>query len=161
MPLFTQVLAISMQLSLWLSAIFLIFHTLNEMWVREYRKSPRNWLDIVGDRRLYVENWIVFLFAIGTATIGQNFLLLSLILPGTNVVHPILDHILLSAKQHDLRPGSLTGIFLILPCGIWTYYTANAEGFLTTTNLTVSLVMGTIISVALIFLEWQESSRSH
>jgi hypothetical protein len=149
-----------MQLSLWLSAIFLIIHTLNEMWVSEYRKSPRNWLDIVGDRRLYIENWIVFLFAIGTATIGKNFLLLSLILPGTNVVHPLLDHVLLSAKQRDLRPGSLTGIFLLLPWGIWTYYTANRSGLLTTTNLVASLGMGMVISVALIFLEWQESSRS-
>jgi hypothetical protein len=35
---------------------------------------------------------------------------------------------------------------------------ANTEGFLTTTNLVASL--GMVISVALIFLEWQESSRS-
>jgi Protein of unknown function with HXXEE motif len=137
--------------SIWLLAFALIIHTITEVWLPAYAKVKPDWRLVVFDRVLFLENIPVFIFALVTALAGWQWQILGMILPAVGVTHPLLDHLFLSWKYQQLRPGSLTGLFLLFPLSIWVYYLGYTQHLLTLPFVLISGGIGLTISVWLLW----------
>jgi Protein of unknown function with HXXEE motif len=142
-------------LSLWLLAAALIVHTLAEVWIPEYEKVKPHWRSVVFNRSLFLDNLPVFIFSIVTAIAGWKLPLISGILPAVGLTHPLLDHIGLSLNHQKIRPGSLTGILLLLPLSGWVYSIGYSHHLLSFNQLLISGVIGLSISVWLLWMTLQ------
>ncbi|BAZ40267.1 hypothetical protein NIES4101_62280 [Calothrix sp. NIES-4101] len=153
-------------LSIWLLAIALILHTIAEVWLPAYAKVKPDWHLLVFDgqspvydhRALFLENIPVFLFAIVTAFAGWQWQILGMILPAVGLTHPLLDHLFLSWKYRQLRPGTLTGLLLLFPLSIWVYYLGYTRHLLT---LSAGLISGAIGLAISVWLLWETIQASH
>ncbi len=144
-------------LSIWLLAIALILHTIAEVWLPAYAKVKPDWHLVIFDRVLFLENIPVFLFAFITALAGWQWQILGMILPAIGLTHPLLDHLFLSWKYQQLRPGTLTGLFLLFPLSIWVYYLGYTRQLLTLPAVLISGAIGLAISVWLLWETIQAS----
>jgi Protein of unknown function with HXXEE motif len=139
-------------LSIWLLAFTLILHTIAEVWLPAYEKVKPNWRLVVFDRVLFLENIPVFIFAFITALAGWQWQILGMILPAIGITHPLLDYLFLSWKYQQLRPGTLTGLFLLFPLSIWVYYLGYTQHLLT---LPFVLISGGIVLAISVWLLWE------
>jgi Protein of unknown function with HXXEE motif len=146
-------------LSIYLLAIALIVHTIAEGWLPEYEKVKPDWQSVVFNRLLFLENLPVFIFAIATAIAGWRLPILSGILPAVGLTHPLLDHLGLSWKTQKLRPGSLTGLFLLLPLSIAVYSLGYTHHLWKLHELLIGGAVGLAISVWLLWMTVQESQK--
>jgi hypothetical protein len=138
-------------LSVWLLAFALILHTIAEVWLPAYEKVKPDWRLVVFDPGLFLENIPVFIFAFITAFAGWQWQILGMILPAVGLTHPLLDHLFLSWKARQLRPGTLTGLFLLFPLSIWVYYLGYTRQLLTLPAVLISGAIGLAISVWLLW----------
>ena len=148
-------------LAIWLLAFALIIHTIAEAWLPEYQKVKPNWRAVVFNRFLFLENLPIFILAIGLAIVGWRWSFLSGILPAVGLTHPLLDHLGLSWKTRKVRPGSGTGLFLLLPLSIWVYVIGNTYNLFKLYELLISGVLGSAISIWLFWVVDQEREKSH
>jgi hypothetical protein len=146
-------------LSIWLLAIALILHTIAEVWLPAYKKVKPDWRLVLFDTGLFLENIPVFIFAFITAFAGWQWQILGMILPAVGLTHPLLDHLFLSWKYQQLRPGTLTGLFLLFPLSIWVYYLGYTRQLLTLPAVLISGVIGLAISLWLLW-ETMQASQS-
>jgi Protein of unknown function with HXXEE motif len=142
-------------LSVWVLAIALILHTIAEVWLPAYEKVKPDWRLVLFDTGLFLENIPVFI----TAFAGWQWQILGMILPAVGLTHPLLDHLFLSWKYQQLRPGTLTGLFLLFPLSIWVYYLGYTRQLLTLPAVLISGVIGLAISLWL-FWETMQASQS-
>jgi Protein of unknown function with HXXEE motif len=147
-------------LSIWLLAFTLIIHTIEEGWLPEYLKVKPNWRSVLFNRPLFLENLPVFIFSIVLGMVGFRYPILGGILPAVGLTHPLLDHLGLSWKTRHLRPGSWTGLFLLLPLSIWTYFLSNSYHLFKSHELLISGMVGLAISLWLFWMVDQEIQRS-
>jgi Protein of unknown function with HXXEE motif len=145
-------------LSFWLLAAALIIHTIAEVWMPEYEKVKPNWQSVAFDRLLFLDNLPVFIFAIATAIAGWQLPIVGGILPAVGLTHPLCDHLGLSLKNQQLRPGSITGILLLLPLSIWVYSIGYSQRLLAIGELLISGAVGLFISIWLLWMTLHESS---
>jgi Protein of unknown function with HXXEE motif len=138
-------------LSISLLAIALILHTIAEVWLPAYEKVKPDWRVVVFDRVLFLENIPVFIFAFVTALAGWQWSVLGMILPALGLTHPLLDHLFLSWKYQQLRPGTLTGLFLLFPLSIWVYYLGYTQQLFSLQAVLISGAIGLAISVWLLW----------
>lgn len=138
-------------LLIWLLAIALILHTIAEVWLPAYAKVKPDWHLVVFDRVLFLENVPVFIFVFVTALAGWKLPILGMILPAVGLTHPLLDHLFLSWKYKQLRPGSLTGLLLLFPLSVWVYYLGYTQHLITIPAGLISGVIGLMISVWLLW----------
>jgi Protein of unknown function with HXXEE motif len=138
-------------LSIWLLAIALILHTIAEVWLPVYEKVKPDWRLVVFDGVLFLENIPVFIFAFIAALAGWQWQILGMILPAIGLTHPLLDHLFLSWKYQQLRPGSLTGLFLLFPLSIWVYYLGYTRQLFSLQAVLISGAIGLAISVWLLW----------
>jgi hypothetical protein len=138
-------------LSVWLLAIALILHTIAEVWLPAYEKVKLNCRLVLFDPVLFQENILVFIFAFVTALAGWQWQILGMILPAVGLTHPLLDHLFLSWKYQQLRPGTLTGLFLLFPLSIWVYYLGYTQQLLSLQAVLISGAIGLAISVWLLW----------
>lgn len=144
-------------LSFWLLAAALIIHTLEEVWIPNYEKVKPNWQSVVFNRRLFLDNLPIFIFSIVTASAGWELPIVGGILPAVGLIHPLLDHLGLSLNAKKIRPGSLTGILLLLPLSIWVYSIGYSHQLLSLNELLISGAVGLSISVWLLWMTLQVS----
>jgi len=144
-------------LSFWLLAAALIIHTLEEVWIPKYEKVKPNWQSVVFNRRLFLDNLPIFIFSIVTAIAGWELPIVGGILPAVGLIHPLLDHLGLSLNAKKIRPGSLTGILLLLPLSIWVYSIGYSHQLLSLNELLISGAVGLSISVWLLWMTLQVS----
>ena len=142
-------------LALWLLAIALMLHVLEEVWVTEYLKGQVTWGEVISNYAPIVENIPIFIFAIVLPLIGWRSPLLIGILPAVSLTHPLLDHINLSVKYRRFRPGSFTAIFLMMPLSLWLYDLGTTDNLFRTYQLIISGVIGLGISIWL----WREVEK--
>ncbi|NJL63106.1 MAG: HXXEE domain-containing protein [Methylacidiphilales bacterium] len=154
-------------LLIWLLGLALILHTIEEAWLPAYAKVKPDWRLVVFDgqspvydhRVLFLENIPVFIFAFITALAGWQWQILGMILPAIGLTHPLLDHLFLSWKYQQLRPGTLTGLFLLFPLSIWVYYLGYTRQLLSLQTVLISGAIGLAISVWLLWETIQASQR--
>jgi Protein of unknown function with HXXEE motif len=144
-------------LSIWLLAIALILHTIAEVWLPAYEKVKPDWRLVLFDTGLFLENIPVFIFAFVTALAGWQWQILGMILPAVGLTHSLLDHLFLSWKYQQLRPGSLTGLFLLFPLSIWVYYLGYTRQLFSLQAVLISGAIGLTISVWLLWETIQAS----
>ena len=136
-------------IAIWLLAFALIIHTIEEGWLPEYQKSQStghvNWRLLIFNRPLLLDNGPIFIFAITLAAIGWRLPLLAGLLPAIGLTHPLLDHVGLSWKIRQLRPGSWTGLFLLFPLSIWVYGISSAQTLFQSYELLMSVFIGLAI----------------
>ena len=101
---------------------------------------------------LLTEHIPIFVFAIALAIIAWRLPLISGILPAVCLTHPLIDHIGLSVKYHEFRPGSFSAIFLMLPLSLWLYDIASNQNFFPISALVISGAIGLGISI---WLWWE------
>ncbi|WP_299490818.1 HXXEE domain-containing protein [Acaryochloris sp. IP29b_bin.137] len=146
-------------LAIWLIAFAIIIHTFEEGWLPEYQKATSK-LQVVQSTRFFIlENFIIFVFVVGLAIVGWRWPILSGILPAIGLTHPFLDHVGLSWKNHKLRPGIWTGLFLMVPFSIWAYSLANTHHLFKLYELVISGAIGLLISIGLYWMVVQEMNR--
>lgn len=146
-------------LAIWSLAFALIIHTIDEAWLPEYQKAKPNWRSVVFSRGLFLENLPIFIFSIGLATIGWRWSLMGGILPAVGLTHPLLDHLGLSWQTRKMRPGSWTGLFLLLPLSIWVYALGNTCHLFKLPEFLISGAIGLAISIWLFWIVAQESQN--
>ncbi len=144
-------------ISMWLVAIALIVHTIAEVWLPEYERRKPNWRSVVFDRLPFLDNLPVFIFAIGIASVSWQVPIVGSILPAIGVTHPLLDHLGLSWKLQKLRPGSWTGLLLLLPLSILVYAVAYIDRLLTFHEFLIGGAIGLAISVWLLWMSIKET----
>jgi Protein of unknown function with HXXEE motif len=142
-----------------LLAIALIAHTIAEVWIPAYQKVQPDWRSVVFDRLLFLDNLPVFILAIGAAVAGWQWPIVGGILPAVGLTHPLLDHLGLSWKTQQLRPGSLTGLLLLLPLSLWIYALVYTQQILTIQEFLISGAIGLGISVWLLWMTVQASKE--
>lgn len=147
--------------ALWLLAFALIIHTIDEGWLHEYQKAKQNWRSVIFNRLLFLDNLPIFIFSISLAMIGWRWPILGGILPAVGLTHPLLDHLGLSWKTDQVRPGSWTGLFLLLPLSIWVYVVSNAYGLFKLNEFLISGMMGLAISIALFWIVAKETQKAN
>jgi Protein of unknown function with HXXEE motif len=145
----------------WLVAIALILHTIAEGWLPEYEKRQPDWQAVVFNQALFRENFPIFIFAIGLAAIGWRWPIVSGILPAVGVTHPLLDHVGLSWKMRQVRPGSWTGLFLMWPLSVWIYTIAYSQNLFQLLEFAISFTIGLAISIWLYWAVIQETQQPH
>ncbi len=145
----------------WWVAIALILHTIAEGWLPEYEKQKPNWQAVVFNRGLLLDNFPIFVCAIGLAVIGWQWPIVSGILPAVGVTHPLLDHVGLSWKMRQVRPGSWTGLFLMLPLSIGLYTIAYHQNRFNPLEFAISFMIGLAISIWLYWGVIQEMQEPH
>ncbi|WP_439343552.1 HXXEE domain-containing protein [Vacuolonema iberomarrocanum] len=148
-------------LAIWLLAFALIIHTIEEGWLPEYQKVKPNWRSVVFSRSLFLEYLPIFIFSISLAMIGWRWPIIGGILPAVGLTHPPLDHLGLSWKTRNLRPGSWTGLFLLLPLSIWVYVLGNTYNLFKLHEFLISSVSGLAISIWLFWIADQGAQKSH
>ena len=146
-------------LAIWLVAIALILHTIAEAWLPDYEQRKPDWQAVVFNRTLFLDNVPIFVFAIVLAAIGWHLPIASGILPAVGVTHPLLDHVGLSWKMGQIRPGSWTGLFLMLPLSIWVYGIAYDQNLFKPLDLAISFTIGLAISIWLFWAVLQDSQQ--
>jgi Protein of unknown function with HXXEE motif len=145
----------------WLVAIALILHTIAEGWLPEYEKHKPDWQAVAFNRALWLDNFPIFVFAIVLAAIGWRLPIVSGILPAVGVTHPLLDHVGLSWKMRQVRPGSWTGLFLMLPLSVWVYTIAYGQNLFKPIDLAISFTIGLAISIWLYWSVIQAAQQPH
>jgi Protein of unknown function with HXXEE motif len=144
-------------ISILLLAIALIIHTIAEVWIPAYQKVQPDWRSVVLDRALLLDNLPVFIFSIGVALAGCKWPIVGSILPAVGLTHPLMDHLGLSWKTQKLRPGSGTGLLLLLPLSFWSYAIVYNHHILTFYEFLISGAIGLAISVWLLLMTVRES----
>jgi hypothetical protein len=144
-------------LSMRLLAIALIVHTIAEAYLPEYQKFKPNWRSVVFNRLLFFDNLPIFIFVIAVGTIGWHWPIIGGILPAICLTHPLLDHLGLSWQAKKWRPGSYTGLFLLLPLSILVYGLGFTDHLIQGYELVISGVIGFAISIWLFWMVVQES----
>jgi hypothetical protein len=139
-------------LAIWLLAASLIGHTIEEGWLPEYEKVKPNWRSVVFNRPLFLDNLPIFIFSIGVAIAGWKLPIVGGILPAIGLTHPLLDHLGLSWKYQKLRPGSWTGLLLLLPLSVWVYALGYTQHILALHEFLISGAIGLAISVWLFWM---------
>ena len=147
--------------ALWLLACALIIHTIDEGWLHEYQEAKSNWRSVIFNRLLFLDNLPIFIFSISLAMIGWRWPILGGILPAVGLTHPLLDHLGLSWRTRCVRPGSWTGLFLLLPLSIWVYVVSNAYGLFKLNEFLISGMMGLAISIALFWIVAKETQKAN
>lgn len=140
-----------------LLAIALIVHTIAEAYLPEYQKFKPNWRSVVFNRLLFFDNLPIFIFVIAVGTIGWHWPIIGGILPAICLTHPLLDHLGLSWQAKKWRPGSYTGLFLLLPLSILVYGLGFTDHLIQGYELVISGVIGFAISIWLFWMVVQES----
>ena len=146
--------------ALWLLAFALIIHTIDEGWLHEYQNTKSNGRSVIFNRLLFLDNLPIFIFSISLATIGWRWPILGGILPAVGLTHPLLDHLGLSWKTRQVRPGSWTGLLLLLPLSIWIYIVSNAYDLFKLHEVLISGMVGLAISIALFWIVAKETQKA-
>ena len=146
-------------LAIWLLAIALIFHVIEEGWFPEYQKAKPNWRSVMFNRPLFLDNLPIFIFAILMGVIGWRWPIIAGILPAIAFTHPLLDHAGLSWKARKLRPGSWSGLLLLFPLSIWVYAIAHANHWFKPHEFLISGVIGLAISTGLFWIVVQDTEQ--
>jgi Protein of unknown function with HXXEE motif len=144
-------------LSMRLLAMALIIHTIAEAYLPEYQKFKPDWRSVVFNRLLFFDNLPIFIFVIVAGSIGWHWSFVGGILPAICLTHPLLDHLGLSWKAKKWRPGSYTGIFLLLPLSILVYGLGFSHHLIQGYELLISGAIGLAISIWLFWMVEQES----
>ena len=142
--------------ALWFLAFAIIVHTIAEAWLPEYQRVKPNWQAVLFNRNLFLDNLPIFISVLIIPFLGWRFPIISGILPAIGISHPILDHMGLSYQTKALRPGSLTGIFLMLPISLWIYLLHVHHPLFSLPELLISSLIGLGISLGLYWLVLQE-----
>ncbi len=142
-------------------AITLILHTIAEAWIPAYQKVRPDWRSVAFDPVLFRDNVPFFILSLAAAVVGWQWPVVGGILPAVGLTHPLLDHLGLSWKNKNLRPGSWTGLLLLWPLSLGTYVAIYTQQSLTVTELVGSGAIGLGISLVLLWLTVKESSASH
>jgi hypothetical protein len=140
-----------------LLAIALIVHTIAEAYLPEYQKVKPNWQSVAFNRLLFFDNLPIFIFAIAVGSIGWHWPIVGGILPAICLTHPLFDHLGLSWKAKKWRPGSYTGLFLLLPLSILVYGLGFSHHLIQGYELLISGAIGLAISIWLLWMVDQES----
>ena len=143
-------------LAIWLVALAIIIHTVEEGWLPEYQKATSKSQVVKSTRFFVLENGIIFIFVIALAIVGGRWPIISGILPAIGLTHPFLDHVGLSWKGQKLRPGIWTGLLLMVPFSVWTYSLANSHNLFKLYELVISGAIGFAISIWLYWMVVQE-----
>jgi hypothetical protein len=147
-------------LAMWLLAFALIIHTIEEGWLPEYLKAEQNWRSVLFNRPLFLENLPIFIVSIVLGLAGFRYPIVGGILPAIGLTHPLFDHVGLSWKTRQLRPGSWTGILLLLPLSIWTYVLSDTDDLFKLHELLISGTIGLAISLWLFWVVDRETQKS-
>ena len=134
-------------IALWGLAIALIIHTIDEAWLSEVLGAQADWRSLVLNPAPLLENFPIFVFAIAFPLVGWRLPLWTGILPAVGLTHPLLDHLGLSWKTRSVRPGSWTGLLLLLPLSIWVYGLGYTYGLFQPYEVIISGAIGLGISV--------------
>lgn len=146
-------------ISILLLAIALIIHTIAEAWIPAYQKAKPDWRSVVFDRVLFLDNLPIFIASLGGALVGWQWAIVGGILPAVGLTHPLLDHLGLSWKNQKLRPGSWTGLLLLLPLSVWSYTLVYTHRILAFQSVLISGAIGLAISIGLLWMAVQESTE--
>jgi hypothetical protein len=157
---YSEGMMILTDLFMWLLAIALIVHTIAEAYLPEYQKVKPNWQAVVFNRLLFLDNLPIFIFVIAVAIAGWRFSIVGGILPAICLTHPLFDHIGLSWRNQQWRPGSWTGIFLLLPLSIMVYVQGLINHLIQVHELLISGAIGLAISIWLFWMVGQEPKQS-
>jgi Protein of unknown function with HXXEE motif len=144
-------------ISILLLAVALIIHTIAEAWIPAYQKVKPDWRSVVFDRALFWDNLPIFIFSIGVALAGWQWPIVGGLLPAIGLTHSLLDHLGLSWKNQKLRPGSWTGMLLLLPLSLGVYGLSYTHHILAFHEFLISGAVGLAISVWLLWMAVQQS----
>jgi Protein of unknown function with HXXEE motif len=104
-----------------------------------------------------LDNLPIFIFSIGVALAGWQWPIVGGILPAIGITHSLLDHLGLSWKTQKLRPGSWTGLLLLLPLSLGVYVLSYTYHILAFHEFVISGTVGLGISVWLLWMTVQQS----
>ncbi|MBW4508296.1 MAG: HXXEE domain-containing protein [Scytonematopsis contorta HA4267-MV1] len=144
-------------ISILLLAVGLIVHTIAEAWIPAYQKVKPDWQSVVFDRVLFLDNLPIFIFSIGVALAGWQWPIVGGLLPAIGLTHSLLDHLGLSWKNQKLRPGSWTGLLLLLPLSLGVYTLSYTYHILAFYEFLISGAVGLAISLWLLWMTVQQS----
>lgn len=146
-------------ISILVLAIAIIVHTFDEAGFSAYQKAPSDWRAVIFDRALFLDNLPIFIFVIGAALAGWQWAIVGGILPAIGVTHTLLDHLALSWQTQKLRPGSWTGLLLLLPLSLGVYALSYTYRILAFHELLISGAIGLAISIWLLWMIKQELAK--
>lgn len=141
-------------------AIAIIVHTVDEAWFGAEQKALPDWRTVIFNRALFLDNLPIFIFVIGGALVGWQWKIVGGILPAIGVTHTLLDHLALSWKTQKLRPGSWTGLLLLLPLSVGFYALSYTYRILAFHELFISGAIGLAISIWLLWMTKQELAKN-
>jgi Protein of unknown function with HXXEE motif len=144
-------------ISILLLAVALIIHTIAEAWIPAYQKAKPDWRSVIFDRVLFLDNLPIFIFSVSVALAGWQWPIVGGLLPAIGLTHSLLDHLGLSWKNQKLRPGSWTGLLLLLPLSLGVYALSYTHHILAFHEFLISSVIGLVISVWLLWMTVQQS----
>jgi hypothetical protein len=139
-----------LSLLLWSLALAIVIHTLAEAAAPRIMAGGR--LVAIFDRAIWIENLPIFIALIIGAILGAQFPILASIIPAVAVTHPFLDHVALSFRHRQLRPGTATALLLMLPLGLVFYGYVYKHSWFGQLDIIVGSSIGLGISLLLLWL---------
>jgi hypothetical protein len=139
-----------LSLLLWLLVLAIVIHSVAEAAAPGMKAGQG--LSAILDRSIWMENLPIFMALLLGGVLGSRLPILMGIIPAVAVTHPFLDHVALSLHDRQLRPGTATALFLMLPLGLGFYGLAYKYGWLGQTEIVVSGTIGLSISLLLLWL---------
>ena len=144
---------------LWVGVIAVVFHVMEEYafgwvaWANE-KVGPR--FDVTFTETDFLLGGVGMIFiALAGAAIGWWAPAVSLAVPAVFVLNAIFFHMIPSARDERLSPGTLSAVFIYLPVAAWMFWAAGTDDQLNFGTFVLAFVIGAAIiafPIALIVL---------
>ena len=144
---------------LWVGVIAVVFHVMEEYafgwvaWANE-KVGPRFGVTFTVTDFLLGGLGMVFI-ALAAAAIGWWAPAVSLAVPAAFILNAIFFHMIPSARDERLAPGTLSAVFIYLPVAAWMFWAAGTDDRLNFGTFVLAFVLGAAIiafPIALIVL---------
>jgi len=134
---------------LWVGVIAVVLHVMEEYafgwvaWANE-KVAPRFGVTIRETDFMLGSVGLVFI-ALAGAAIGWWAPAVSLAVPALFVLNAVFMHMLPSARDERLTPGTLSAVFIYLPVAAWMFWAAGTDDRLNFGTFVLAFVLGAVI----------------
>ncbi|HTU15542.1 MAG TPA: HXXEE domain-containing protein [Solirubrobacterales bacterium] len=136
---------------LWVGVIAVVLHVIEEYsfgwlsWANE-QVAPRFGIEIRETDFMLGSLGLVFI-ALAGAAIGWWAPAVSLAVPALFVLNAVFFHMLPSARDERLTPGTLSAVFIYLPVAAWMFWAAGTDDRLNFGTFVLAFVLGGAIMI--------------
>lgn len=143
---------------LWVGVIAVVLHVMEEYsfgWVAWANETlgPRLGVTFTESDFLLTNVALVFI-ALAGAAIGWWAPAVSLAVPALFIINAVFFHMLPSARDERLTPGTLSAVFIYLPVAAWMFWAAGTDDRLNFGTFVLAFVLGGAIMAYPLVLLW-------